>query len=65
MNILNYLYIQDTDLEEVIENQAEQTVGGREPIATANEFWDNAVCIAKDTIEYQFEQFNNSLQTVH
>ena len=65
MNILNYLYNQETDLDELLDTQGTQTVGSREPVGTKSEFFTNAMCFAKDTIEHQFDSFNTALQTVH
>lgn len=65
MNILNYLYSQDTDLDEVLENNNSQTVSGREPIESQSEFLTNAMTFAKDVVDFQFDAINNDLQTVH
>lgn len=65
MNILNYLYTQDTDLDEVLENNNSQTVSGREPIESQSEFLANAMTFAKDVVDFQFDAINNDLQTVH
>ena len=68
MNIFNYLYTQDADLDEVLEEQTSQTVGGRQQVAPQNEFLRNAMTFAtnaKDSIEHQFDALNTGLQTVH
>lgn len=65
MNILHYLYQQETDLDDVLDSNGSQTVGSREPLSKQSALLNDAISFAKDSLEHQFDGLNSSMQTVH